>query len=488
VDDRGPTPDADISVPTEETVVSLGRLLELTQAIHGGRELGDLLSVLISRAAELPDVDTVRVLLTDQSGTNLQAEASVGFPEGDDAETIVPIGSGLSGRIAQTRAALLVDDVEEFPLHSPSLRAAGVRNVLGVPLLAGDRMIGVLHVGSRRPGLFTPEAIPLLEGIAERVALTVEAIRAEHALHNSERRFRRLFEDAPVGICDVDLDPEHIGRLLSANSALCRITGYEPEEMVGMTAMELISAEDRPLTLRALEDLTTRRLAEYTTERRLLRSDGSEIWVRISVAATHESGRPARAIAYFEDITESKAAQAELERRALLDPLTGLANRTLVIDHLTVALHQRDRTGGIVGVLYLDLDRFKDINDAKGHDIGDQVLREVANRLSTVVRATDTAGRLGGDEFLIVCPQLQAADEMTTVAQRILDVLDQPMTLPNTRPLDISASIGSALGEDDIGPEELLRRADLAMYEAKRLGRRRWCSYHPILDQSPRGH
>ena len=485
MDDRASAPHADQQLgTTEETVVSLGRLLELTEAIHGGRELGDLLTVLISRAAELPDVDTVRVLLTDRSGTRLQAEASVGFPEGDDAETIVPIGSGFSGRIAQTRRALLVDDVQDFPVHTPSLRAARVRSAVGVPLLAGDRLLGVLHVGSRRVGVFTGEAIPLLEGIAERVALTVEAIRAEHALHNSERRFRTLFEDAPVGICIVDLAPENIGRLVSANSALARITGYQPEQMVGMPAVQLISPEDRPLTQRGLDDLIAGRVSDYAAERRLVRADGSETWVRISVAAALESGRPALAIGYFEDITARKTAEAELERRALLDPLTGLANRTLVMDHLTLALRQRARTGSIVGVLYLDLDRFKDINDVYGHDIGDQLLREVASRLSTVVRAADTAGRLGGDEFIVLCPQLQAADEMAAVAQRILDVLGHAVTVPGAPPLDVSASIGTALGEHDIGSDELLRRADLAMYEAKRLGRQRWYAYQPMLDQA----
>jgi diguanylate cyclase (GGDEF)-like protein/PAS domain S-box-containing protein len=469
---------------TEETAVSLGRLLELTEAIHGGRELGDLLTVLISRAAELPHVDTVRVLLTDRSGTRLQAEASVGFPEGDDAETLVPIGSGFSGRIAQNRRVLLVDDIENFPVHTPSLRAARVRSALGVPLLAGDRMIGVLHVGSRRPGVFRSEAIPLLESIAERVALTVEAIRAESALNTSERRFRTLFEDAPVGICIVDLDPQQIGDVLSSNAAMSRVTGYPPERLVGMSAFDLISEEDQALSHRSVDDLTAGRLSEYSAERRLVRSDGSEIWVRISVACTYESGRPALAIAYFEDITAHKTAEAELERRALLDPLTGLANRTLVMDHLTLALRQRARSGGLVGLLYLDLDRFKDVNDVYGHDIGDQLLREVASRLSTVVRAADTAGRLGGDEFIVVCPQLQSADEMGAVAQRLLDALGHSVTVPGAPPLEISASIGTALGEQDIGSEELLRRADLAMYEAKRLGRRRWYAYQPMLDQA----
>jgi diguanylate cyclase (GGDEF)-like protein len=251
-----------------------------------------------------------------------------------------------------------------------------------------------------------------------------------------------------------------------------------------MSAFELISLEDRPLSHRSIDDLTAGRLSEYATERRMVRANGSEIWVRVSVAATLESGRPSLAIAYFEDITARKTAEAELERRALLDPLTGLANRTLVMDHLTLALRQRVRSGGLVGVLYLDLDRFKDVNDVYGHDIGDQLLREVASRLATVVRAADTAGRLGGDEFIVVCPQLQSAEEMGAVAQRLLDVLGHSVTVPGAPPLEISASIGTALGEQDIGSEELLRRADLAMYEAKRLGRRRWYPYQPMLDQA----
>ncbi len=468
-----------------ETVVSLGRLLRLTEAIHDGRGLDDLLSGLIDRAAELPGVDTVRVLLLDPEQGVLVAQGGI-FPHTDDDESVVPSGVGFAGRIAQDRQPLLVDDLKDSPVFSQALRVAGIRSAVGVPLLAGEHLVGVMHIGSRKPGTFSGDSIPVLEAVAERVALTIQAIRAERELATSERRFRILFEDAPLGICMVSLRQENLGAVVMANRALSRVIGIPADELVGKRLIPMLLEHDQPSGEQGILQLARGDIAQYTAERQIDDAGGGSRWLHCNVCAVPEDGSPQYAIAYMEDISARKASEVELARRALTDPVTGLANRHRVMDHLTLALRQQARVGGVVGVLYIDLDHFKDINDDHGHETGDRVLREVAQRLNLTVRAADTAGRLGGDEFIVVSPGLTDAGELAAIASRLLQYLSVTAALPGGLSVDLGVSIGSAIGDRQTSPDELVRRADVAMYEAKRRGRGRVYAYSQVLDESSR--
>jgi diguanylate cyclase (GGDEF)-like protein/PAS domain S-box-containing protein len=164
------------------------------------------------------------------------------------------------------------------------------------------------------------------------------------------------------------------------------------------------------------------------------------------------------------------AIEEQARRQALRDPLTGLANRALIGEELAVAVRRLERTAGRVGVLLLDLDRFKVVNDTLGHTAGDELLAQVARRIDAAVRDVDLIGRLGGDEFVVLCPDLHAGDEALDVAARIVEMIGTPMTVAG-RELVVSASVGVAVA-DDAGarPEDLLRDADVAMYRAKERG------------------
>ncbi len=462
--------------------ISLEGLRQFSQSVYEGRRLTPLLSTLMGRASQLPGVDTVRILLADDARQVLIAQPGT-FPGAAD-ERPIPIGVGFAGRVASTRRPLLVADLADFPVYGQGLREAGVHCALGVPLLAGDKLLGVLHIGSFDPNRFHEELIPPLQEVADRVALTVDAIEAEEALVDSEQRFRTLFEDAPIGVSLLDLRPESLGRILLANAALAQLTGYSVQRLQEMNTLDLLAPDhriDADTVMSALADGHTDRFA---VERQLIRSDASAVWILDNVAAVSGVTGDDYAVSYVQDVSARKAAEAELARRAFTDGLTGLANRHLVMDHLSLALRQEVRSGRPVGVLYLDIDHFKEINDAHGHDAGDRVLREVASRLTLGMRSADTPGRLGGDEFIAVCPQLSSDDELAAIADRLLGDLSAPLHLPHLARLDITVSIGITTGDRNSDPDELVRRADVAMYEAKRQGRRRWSRYTEALDRS----
>jgi diguanylate cyclase (GGDEF)-like protein len=205
--------------------------------------------------------------------------------------------------------------------------------------------------------------------------------------------------------------------------------------------------------------------------------------VRHSQSVVWHDSLPSYAVVLMEDITATKHAERELIRRALYDPLTGLANRDLLADHLRLALQQLQRTPGTVALLYVDIDRFKDVNDALGHQGGDQLLRAVGERIAGSIRGPDTAARLGGDEFVVLCPGIGDELDATTIADRLEDVLTEPFEIAG-RQLDVGASIGiSTTRSGSIDPGELLRQADLAMYEAKKAGRRRWAVYDETIGE-----
>jgi diguanylate cyclase (GGDEF)-like protein len=172
---------------------------------------------------------------------------------------------------------------------------------------------------------------------------------------------------------------------------------------------------------------------------------------------------------------------AELGRMALHDPLTGLPNRTLLEDRLAMAIAGQRRGGGVLAVLFCDLDRFKLVNDSLGHDSGDAVLLVIAERLRRTVRATDTVSRLGGDEFVVVCPDLKGDEELVEVVERLLAVLTEPMEITGHEVV-VSGSVGVSLvqpGSPARSLSDLVREADAAMYQAKANGRNGWARLEP---------
>jgi diguanylate cyclase (GGDEF)-like protein/PAS domain S-box-containing protein len=297
--------------------------------------------------------------------------------------------------------------------------------------------------------------------------------QAELALRESEQRFRLAFDAASVGMCMMSLDPASAGQLIRANQAMCDFTGYTEAQLLALDVVRLSIPEDAEATKAALAAMVRGEITQVRRETLYRHADGSNLWGLLSTSiVTPADGSLPYAISLIEDITARKHAEAALTHQALHDGLTGLANRSLLVDRLDHALAANARSTREVGLAYLDLDGFKQVNDGAGHAAGDELLVQVASRLRSSVRPGDTVGRLGGDEFAIICTDLGAGMDLSVVADRVLKALREPFLLPSGA-FTISASIGLAIADGHSTGEQLLAAADTAMYTAKRAGRDR---------------
>jgi diguanylate cyclase (GGDEF)-like protein/PAS domain S-box-containing protein len=288
-------------------------------------------------------------------------------------------------------------------------------------------------------------------------------------LLEANERFRSAFADAPVGVALVSMD----GAILRTNRAFGSLVGRGPDDLVGVNLSAITHPEDTPLGL-AERRLIAAGLSEgYQLEKRFVHTDGRAVWVQMHASCVRDSGgRPLYLIGHVQDVTEQRQMRDRLAHAAIHDPLTGLPNRVLFLDRLSMALSRALRQRRQVAVAFLDLDHFKLVNDGLGHAVGDDLLRAVAERLTATVRPEDTVARFGGDEFTILCEGLSHQDEALAVSRRVLEALQRPFELEGS-PVHVSASIGVAVTDGSPSAGAVLRDADTAMYLAKEAGRGR---------------
>jgi diguanylate cyclase (GGDEF)-like protein/PAS domain S-box-containing protein len=286
---------------------------------------------------------------------------------------------------------------------------------------------------------------------------------AEAALRESEIRYRLLFEQNAAGVCVTKVD----GTILDCNATFAAMLGYRRAELAGSSLSALY---ERRLDLQELTTMLGEVTMLNSIELELLRKDGTHVWVLQNLVMVG-SGDDAVIHATVVDISDRKRAEEQIEFHAYHDVLTHLPNRKLFTDRLRISLTRARRSGKAVAVMFIDVDHFKTINDTLGHTAGDELLLEMSRRLRDCVRDDDTVARLGGDEFTIVLSELRHPEDAVSVAQKILETVQVPLTIAGM-PIEVSASIGIALYPDDgTDPEALLRNADSAMYRAKEAGR-----------------
>jgi diguanylate cyclase (GGDEF)-like protein/PAS domain S-box-containing protein len=328
--------------------------------------------------------------------------------------------------------------------------------------------------GTEMLALLSVSAVPGPDGTAQYVIAQMVDITqqraAELALTAREAEYRALAEHSTDFLSRHDLD----GRYLYASPASEALLGHAPADLLGRTPAEVgyIHPDDAAV-VRGLDAAVDGSQETATATWRAVRPDGSVGWLETALRAVPGAdGRPHQIVAVTRDVSERKDAELRLAHQALHDALTGLPNRALFHDRLEQALRRAQRSGTTVAVLFVDLDRFKLINDSFGHSAGDRLLIDVATRLRRELRPTETIARFGGDELTILCEDLEGEAGALGVARRIAAAFEEPFVVEEGEAF-LQASVGIALGGDGATPEDLVRDADAAMYKAKERGRSR---------------
>jgi len=465
------------------------------------------LADLARQGAATADVDALANLICDRT-CQLLASDFAGLLVQSESRT--PAWMGVRGSCIDgwhnvgwstelSPAVLALDQPSVFSLRAETeaadipgaLRMLMAREAIGtlltVPLRPADSPLGSLLVGWRDDTDLGSEARNLAEAIASYAAVILEnsqarAVLAERAdrLAASQEKLRTLYESVACGV----LVWNENQTIVHANAAAQEIFGRSQSDLLGRKPVELwtaVTEDGRAVSAAAVPNVAQTKQAVRKITLRTQLPSGESRWLQGDVVPIHEPGGAVNeVVASFVDITARKNAEQELHWQAWHDSLTGLPNRAFVNERLQRAITLARSNQEPMTLMFIDLDRFKDVNDTLGHSYGDVLLRQTGPRLEKGLRPEDTLGRIGGDEFAVIMPGLSPEDG-PRMAQRFLAALTQPMIV-NDQPLDVSASIGIASfpmhGHD---AQDLMRAADVAMYFAKRSGRR-YAVFEPEMD------
>jgi diguanylate cyclase (GGDEF)-like protein/PAS domain S-box-containing protein len=390
-----------------------------------------------------------------------------------------PAGRGPTGVSAREARLVICEDILHDPRMLPWRSLAlkyGYQSSAAVPLKQEGRVIGVLTLYSGEAGFFTTQEQGLLQEISDNISFALDAIQAAQRLQENEERLRLALKGANQGLYDLNIQTGEA--LVSPEYAL--MLGYDPALFHETNAnwIERLHPDDQESVSAAYRAYIKGEIPLYQVEFRQLTATGEWKWILSlgKIIQWDEQGQPLRMLGTHTDITERKQAAAKIEQLAYYDPLTNLPNRRLLFDRIDNALALAKRAGHYGALLFIDLDRFKTLNDARGHDAGDRLLKEVGDRLQRCLRQADTVGRFGGDEFLVLLPELADNQEMAArlglqIAEKIRRQLSASFFL-NQEEVIMGASIGVTLfPKATESLNDLVKEADTAMFQAKASGR-----------------
>ena len=407
----------------------------------------------------LPEIDSLATLITQRAGTVISARRDYGAER-----AIELLRSGEGARALEQFRVLAVElkdrelnllDVRDREANANFLRT---QNALGLATVVGLMLTGFAGVGTIRD-------------IRRRQ-------KAEAELYLEKERAQVTLASIGDGVMRADV----AGHVTFLNRAGTELTGWPGEEAVGKPLGDVFTLIDattrRPIVQRMQDAVAQGELMPLPETAVLVRRDGQEVPIEDTMAPIRDKdGNFTGAVNVFRDVSEAREAARRLRHVAHHDPLTSLPNRVLLDDRVNRAIALADRHESKVAMLYLDLDGFKLINDTQGHGVGDKLLQSVTERLLTCVRDCDTVSRMGGDEFVVLLPEIRHAEDAATTARRILQSIGAPHTVDQLE-LMVSASIGISVYPDDArSAGKLMANADGAMYEAKSSGRSRYVFY-----------
>jgi diguanylate cyclase (GGDEF)-like protein/PAS domain S-box-containing protein len=461
-----------------------------TRSIAQLDEVGQVTVALIRELCQALNWECGRFLAVDEEAGLLR---TVAVWSADDPKTrtyvevarqvVYARGEGLSGRVWESRQPVWVPDIRKEPRrarHLVSIDADwGAHAVLVFPVTSGEKFLGTLVFNTRQ--VREPDELLLgaLQAIGGQFGQFLQRKHAEQVLKQSEARFRKLLELSTDGYWEQDVEFRYTKYEASGASgerlvAIAMLGKRRWERAyVNMTPEDWAQHMDLLRARRSFRDLELCRLNER----------GEKVWIGVSGEPMFdESGTYTGYRGIAKDITERKLAEERIHYLAHHDALTGLPNRTLFSELLNMAIHQSKRYKRAFAVVYVDLDRFKVINDSLGHEAGDQLLRETSDRLRDALRESDVVARLGGDEFVVLVQEIDDKHQAEIVARKLLSAITRSMTIEGQE-CRVTASLGLSLYPSD-GTEEaaLMKNADVAMYKAKQGGKNNFQFYSADLN------
>ncbi|MEO5703025.1 MAG: EAL domain-containing protein [Gammaproteobacteria bacterium] len=412
------------------------------------------------------------LITEDGSSLRLNCYAGVSEEVGRNSQ-IIEFGQGPCGWVAQHRRPLIMQNIQaSSDINAETQHNLGVKAYACHPLMAQNELVGTLAFGSRRRSVFNLDELAVIEIVCKQVSVAIQRQRADDKLHHSEERYRLLYEDNPSMYFTLNAE----GIVLSVNRFGTEQLGYGQDELVGQPVFMLVHEEDKNQVQEQFRAYIAQPSHLTHWEFRKVRKDGSEMWVREAVRSVKNPDGDTVVLVVCDDISDRKHIEEQLRHAASHDALTGLANQARFHHLLMHAITKAHRhPAHFFAVLFIDLDRFKIINDSLGHIIGDQLLVSIARRLETCVRPGDILARFGGDEFTVLVSDIADATEAVHVTNRIQATFLKPFHLSSGHEVHTSASIGIAMSTAGLEKaEDILRDADIAMYRAKSHGKGRY--------------
>jgi diguanylate cyclase (GGDEF)-like protein len=493
------------------------------------RVLSACLQAVIRAADETNLIQTLCGLITEEAAYRM---AWVGYVCHDQAKTVQPIGwagheadylksvnitwadtergQGPTGRVIRSGHPVACQNMLQDPNFAPWREAAqkrGYQSSLVLPLLNNREVFGTLNIYSSEADAFNTKELELLTELADSLSFGILALRIQQALRESEERYRLLAENINDLVCLHQPD----GRYLYVSPSCESLLGYHHNELIGKDPYNFFHPDDadsiikqtltvdiqsnpftNPYTFFQAEDAdcitqetdnNAHKLKPVPITYRMRHKSGNYIWFEtLTTAIIDDQGEVVQLQTTSRDVTERILAQERLRYEALHDALTGLPNRHLLMERLEYAIHRSKRLENYhFAILFLDLDRFKVINDSLGHLTGDQVLIAIGKKLQSLLRESDLAVRMGGDEFVILLDEIKGINDAVRATERILAKLNLPLMIEG-REIYITTSIGIVFGSKDyLEAAHILRDADIAMYRAKHEGKARYEIFDPEM-------
>jgi diguanylate cyclase (GGDEF)-like protein/PAS domain S-box-containing protein len=456
---------------------------EILEKLAKGAHLKVILET-ISTIVEQENPEVIcSILLLDETGQRLLNGATSSLPDFYN-EMIhgaqIGVGVGSCGTAAATGERVIVADIQNHPYWTPYKDIAARANIgacWSTPIRASSgKILGTFAIYHHTPHQPEPRDLDMIDHFTNLAGLAIERHQSEEAMQLAAMVYQNSSEAMLV------TDSEN--KIIAINPAFNHVTGYQLEDVLGLDPAVLGSDRQNQSFFQEMWG-TIGTSGKWQGEIWNRRKNGEEYaeWLTINTIY-NDDGSVHRRVALFSDITDKKRADALIWNQANFDALTQLPNRRLFMDRLEMEIRKAHRDSSLLGLLFIDMDRFKEVNDTLGHHMGDELLIQAAHRIQHCVRDSDSVARLGGDEFTVILPGLTDIADIGKISQNILESLASPFQLASDQAY-ISASIGiTVYPEDAATVENLLKNADQAMYEAKRMGRNRYSYFTASMQQA----